>query len=163
VRGFTIGALEQLTDQQVRFAPVARRQEQMARAEKLLGEIEPTRKYPYQFVCYRITDFRSDANPDLLIGGAELKNDLDLFLDRLARSLQVVPLEVPDEAILSLDDVSKQLNVSTKTVLRWRKRGLVGRRVLQNGRHQLGFPLSWSSSSWPRTGIRWSAAGVSRT
>jgi len=142
VRGFIVGALEQLTDQQVRFAPLGRRQEQMARAERLLGEIEPTRKYPYQFVCYRITDYRSDAYPDLLIGGAELKNDLDLFLDRLARSLQGVPLEMPDEAVLSLEDVSRQLNVSTKTVLRWRKRGLVGRRVVQNGRHQLGFPLS---------------------
>lgn len=140
MRRFKVTALEGLTDQQVRFAPAARRQEQMARAEKLLGEVEPTRKYPYQYVCYRITDFRSDAYPDLLIGGADLKHDLDLFLDRLARSLQSVPLELPPDQLLTLEAVSRELNVSTKTVLRWRKRGLIGRRVLQNGRVQLGFP-----------------------
>ena len=62
-------ALKQLTDQQVRFAPPARRLEQLARAERLLAEIEPSRQYPYQFVCFRITDYRPDSYPDLLIDG----------------------------------------------------------------------------------------------
>ena len=39
MRNFKISALQELTDQQVRFAPPARRLEQMARAEKLLTEI----------------------------------------------------------------------------------------------------------------------------
>ena len=60
-------ALKELTDQQVRFAPAARRREQVARAAKLLGELDPGKVYPYQFVCYRITDFRSAAHADLLI------------------------------------------------------------------------------------------------
>src|SRR5262249_56349610 len=92
VPGFKVAALEELSDQQVRFAPVARRREQMARAEKLLGEVEPTRRYPYQYVCYRITEFRSDAYPDLLIPGRDLKHDLERFLDRLARALQPLPI-----------------------------------------------------------------------
>ena len=59
-------ALKQLADQQVRFAPPARRLEQLARAERLLAEIDPARQYPYAFVCFRITDFRPDSYPDLL-------------------------------------------------------------------------------------------------
>jgi RNA polymerase sigma factor (sigma-70 family) len=152
VSEFKQSALEQLTDQQVRFTPVARRREQMVRAEKLLGEVEPNRQYPYQFVCFRITEFRPDAYPDLLIRGADLKHDLELFLDRVARSLQTVPLEESAEPVLtlaeatrqgpvlSLEEISRRLNVSTKTVRRWRKLGLVGRQVLLNGRRHLCFP-----------------------
>ncbi|MCI0441115.1 MAG: hypothetical protein L0177_18585, partial [Chloroflexi bacterium] len=64
---FNHPALEQLTDQQVRFVPPARRMEQLARAERLLAETDPGKQYPYQFVCFRITDYRPDAYPDLLI------------------------------------------------------------------------------------------------
>ena len=57
-------SLKQLTDQQVRFAPPAVRLEQLRNAETLLGEVDVLKEYPYQFVCFRITDFRSDANRD---------------------------------------------------------------------------------------------------
>src|SRR5207302_594437 len=35
--------------------------------------------------------------------------------------------------------ISKKLNVTTKTINRWRKRGLIGLRVLVNGRRHVGF------------------------
>jgi len=60
---FKINALKQLTEQQVRFTPLARRREQQGSAEKLLAEIEPGRNYPYQYVCFRITDFRPEGFP----------------------------------------------------------------------------------------------------
>jgi RNA polymerase sigma factor (sigma-70 family) len=131
-----------LTDQQVRFAPPARRQEQLERAERLLAEVEPGKQYPYQFVCYRITDFRPDSYPDLLIGGEDLRHDLCAFLDEVARSLPAVPVEDVTEPVLTLEEISQRLNVSTKTISRWRGRGLVGRRVVCNGRRQLAFPQS---------------------
>jgi len=75
-------ALRQLTDQlagvekaagparrKALYAPLAARQQQLARAGKLLMEIDAAKKYPYQFVCYRVTDYRTDAYPDLLIDG----------------------------------------------------------------------------------------------
>jgi RNA polymerase sigma factor (sigma-70 family) len=142
VTEFTHEALRELTDQQVRFAPPARRQEQVARAEKLLAEIDPHRVYPYQFVCYRVTDYRSDAHPDLLIPGADLKHDLALFVKRVERSLPPLPIELAAEPMLTLDEVSRQFNVSTKTVSRWRMQGLAARRVIRGGRKQLGFPKS---------------------
>jgi hypothetical protein len=42
VTGFHHLALKELTDQQVRFAPVANRAEQRARAERFRNEIDPT-------------------------------------------------------------------------------------------------------------------------
>jgi RNA polymerase primary sigma factor len=142
VSDFKVPALEQLTDQQVRYAPPGVRQEQLARARRLHREIKTNRQYPYQFVCFRITDYRSNAYPKLLIRGDQLRHDLDLFRDRIARSLQITPLEMPTEPMLSLDQVSKKLNVSTKTIARWRKHGLIGQTVMQNGRRQLRFPQS---------------------
>ncbi len=139
---FNHPALKQLTDQQVRFAPPARRAEQLVRAERLLAEIEPTRLYPYQFVCFRITEYRPDSYPDLLISGEDLRHDLYLFMAELTRSMPPVPVEEVSEPVLTLDEISKRLNVSTKTISRWRDQGLIGRRILCNGKRQLGFPES---------------------
>jgi RNA polymerase primary sigma factor len=139
---FKVAALKQLTDQQVRFAPPARRQQQLARAERLLTEVESARQYPYQYVCYRVTEFRPDAFPDLLIDGRTLEHDLCLLIDALSRSTPALPVEQVTEPVLTLDEVSRQLNVSTKTISRWRECGLVSRRVLCNGRRQVGFVQS---------------------
>jgi RNA polymerase sigma factor (sigma-70 family) len=137
VTGFKHQALKELTDQQVRFAPVAKRAEQRARAERLRAEIDPDKRYPYQFVCFRITDFRPESYSDLLIPGDELIFDLELFI----RSLSV-PVEEANDPIVTLEEVSKRLNVSTKTVRRWRKLGLIGRRIIYNGRNHVGFKQS---------------------
>ncbi len=138
---FRIPALEELCQQQVRFAPPARREEQLKRAKTLLEEIALSKKYPYPFVCYRITEFRPDAYPNLLISGEDLRNDLNLFIDRLSRTLQAAPA-APAEPTLSLDEVCKRFNVSSKTIVRWRKHGLIGQRIVYNGRKQLRFPQS---------------------
>ena len=139
-------ALKQLTDQQVRFAPPPKRQEQIVRAEKLIGEIDPDREYPYQFVCFRVTDYRSDIYPDLLIRGRDLSHDLLLFVRRVERSIPALPIEQALEPMLTLEEISKQFNVSTKTISRWRVRGLVGQRIIKDGRRQLGFPKSMTES-----------------
>src|SRR5690349_11077820 len=99
VSAFEIEALKQLTDQQVRFAPPARRLEQLARAERLLAEIDLGKNYPYQFVCFRITDFRPDTYPDLLIPARDLQHDLGLFIARLAESMPAVRVEEVREPV----------------------------------------------------------------
>jgi RNA polymerase primary sigma factor len=138
VTGFKNPALKQLTDQQVRFAPAARRLEQRGRAERLLAEVDPARQYPYQFVCWRITDFRPDSYPDLLIPGGDLRHDLGLML----KALGVPAPEEPADPMVTLGEISRRLNVSTKTIRRWGKLGLVGRRILCNGKKQLAYRQS---------------------
>jgi RNA polymerase primary sigma factor len=132
-------ALKQLADQQVRFVPPPRRLEQMKRAERLLAEIAADKSYPYQYVCFRITDYRPDAYPDLLIDGLTLDHDLGLLIAELANSLPAVPVEEVSEPVLTLEQMSEKLNVTTKTLNRWRKRGLIGLPVMVHGRRQVGF------------------------
>jgi RNA polymerase primary sigma factor len=129
VTGFTHPALQQLTDQQVRYAPLARRLEQADQARRLLGEIEPGKRYPYQFVCFRVTGFRPDAHADLLIDGAALAGDLREMIRLL-------------DDVVTLEEVSTRLNVSTKTIRRWRKFGLEGKLILRHGKRQLSFRQS---------------------
>ena len=132
-------ALKELADQQVRFAPPLRRLEQLKRAEQLLTEIDPSRAYPYQFVCFRITDFRSEAYAGLLLPGQDVIHDLGLWINELANSLPAIPVEEVAEPVLTIEQISKKLNVTTKTIHRWRKRGLIGIPVVANGHRQLGF------------------------
>ena len=61
--------MKELTDQQVRYATVPRRQEQVARADKLAQEIDAERVYPYSFVCFRLTEYRTDANATVRFSG----------------------------------------------------------------------------------------------
>jgi RNA polymerase primary sigma factor len=156
VTAFKHPALKQLTDQQVRFAPPARRLEQLARAEKLLIEVEAGKRYPYAFICYRITDYRPETHTDLLIEGEELAHDLRLMIAALADKIGALAerveasvlrcppasTEEPHEPIITLDEISKRWNVSTKTIRRWRKLGLVGQPVVCNGRRRVGFVQS---------------------
>jgi RNA polymerase primary sigma factor len=132
-------ALEQLAQQQVRFAPPSRRLDQLAKAERLLSEIDATKEYPYQYVCFKITDYRPDAHPDLVIAGADLLGDLGSFIAELARSMPALRKEEVNEPVLTLEEFSRKLNVTTKTINRWRKRGLIGLPILCNGRRQVGF------------------------
>jgi len=95
-------ALRELADQQVRFAPPPRRLEQLKRAERLLTEIDLGRSYPFQFVYYRVTDFRTETHAALLIPGLELVHDLGLFVHELAHSLPAIPVEEVSEPVMTL-------------------------------------------------------------
>ncbi len=139
---FYTAALKELTEQQTRYAPVARRQSQIANTQKLLSEIDPGKAYPYQYICFRVTEYRSDSHPELMIAGETLRHDLTLFIRRVERSLPAQPIEQTVEPMLTLEEVSKRFNVSTKTISRWRVKGLAARRVKVNGRSQLGFPTN---------------------
>jgi len=134
VAAFKQPALMQLTDQQVRFAPPARRAEQLARARKLLDEVEPGRSYPYQFVCFRVTEFRPESLRDLVIPGSDLAHDLALFIEALGGTVPAA-----EQELVTLEQLSQRLNVSTKTIRRWRKLGLVGQRVLRGGKRQVCY------------------------
>jgi RNA polymerase sigma factor (sigma-70 family) len=162
MKKFKVDALHELTDQQVRFAPPLRRLEQLARAEKLLNEIDAQREYPYQYVCFRITEFRPESYPTLVIPGGDLRHDLGLFISELARSMPALKPEDVNEPVFTMEEFSRKLNVTTKTINRWRKRGLIGLPVLHNGRRHIGFlpslvdPFLTAHSNWVKRGARFS-------
>lgn len=131
-------AMKQLKEQQVRFSPRDVRLAQIERAEKLLAEIDREMNYPYHDLCEKITSYRPDRYPDLMLTGEEAAHDLRCFVEDLSDSANI-KVETIDEPVLTLDDVSKRFNVSTKTVDRWRSKGLVSRRLLFGNRKRVGF------------------------
>lgn len=143
MNGFHHPELAQLTDQLVRYSPVAKRRDQWSRACQLLNEIDPLKSYPYGYVVFRVCEYRADAHGDKLFSGEQLQDDLRQMIDRLDQSLPARPIEEAPEPMLTLEQISKVFQVSTKTVRRWKKEfGLVGWRVICNGRRHLGFPQS---------------------
>lgn len=129
-------ALMLLEDQLTRFTPVGRKTQQQERAEKFLHEIDASKKYPYQFICFRITGYRPDSFPDLRIDGSDLLHDLPILIQSLASSQPEV------EPVYTVEEVSKLWNVSTKTVRRWKKLGLIGLKIVRGGKRKLGYTKS---------------------
>jgi RNA polymerase sigma factor (sigma-70 family) len=76
--------------------------------------------------------------PDLVLSGEETIHDLRCFVEDLSDSADI-PVEQVNEPVLTVGDVSRRYNVSTKTVDRWRNRGLVSRRFLFGNRKRVGF------------------------
>jgi RNA polymerase primary sigma factor len=130
--------IRQLRDQQVRFAPREKKLEQVAQAEKLLSELDPSRTYTYEYVCYRITNFRPETAPSQRIPGKDAWHDLLLFVEDVSDSADV-PIEDAGQQVLTVEALAKQFNVSTKTISRWRRLGLVSRRFMMDGRKRVGF------------------------
>ena len=81
-------AMKQLKDQQTRYAPKERRLEQVERAEQLLGEIEAAKRYPYEYLCFRITGYRPDGWPALVLDGGDVQHDLRLFVEDLSATVR---------------------------------------------------------------------------
>ena len=130
--------LKQLRDQQVRFAPREKKLEQVERAERLLGEIDTSRSYSYEYLCYRITDYRPEAERNAVMSGDQANHDLRLFVEDLSDAAHIRIEDVPEPVHL-VDALSKMFHVSTKTISRWRNQGLVSRRFVVDGRKRVGF------------------------
>jgi RNA polymerase primary sigma factor/RNA polymerase sigma factor len=130
--------LRQLRDQQVRYAPREKKIDQANRAERLIGELDPRRTYTYEFVCYRVTDYRPESFASVKLTGEEAAHDLRLFVEDVSDAADL-PAEAAGERVLTVEDLSKLYKVSTKTVSRWRQQGLVSRRFNFDGRKRVGF------------------------
>ncbi|MGQ9563207.1 MAG: sigma-70 family RNA polymerase sigma factor [Thermogutta sp.] len=134
---YRIPALRELCYQVVRFTPSAKKIEQMNQAERLLSELRPDKWYSYGWLCYRITRFRPDKPGEQFLG-EDVRHDLILFIEDVA---ETVPLEAESvlERFYMLQELAERFNVSTKTITRWRREGLVSRRFLIGGRVRIGF------------------------
>ena len=135
---YRVSAIRELRDQQVRFAPREKKLDQVAAAEKLLAEIEPDRVYTYEYLSYRITRFRPEAHCEVTFVGREAKHDLGLFVDDLSDAANV-PADSVGERVVTIEELAKRFNVSTKTISRWRRLGLISRRFVMDGRKRVGF------------------------
>jgi RNA polymerase sigma factor (sigma-70 family) len=139
---FRIDTIADLS-RQLTFSPHDARVAQVQSAEELLHLVDPARAYPLDFVIFKITGYHpkrvSDEN---LLTGLALQHDLGLLIERVSDSLDLCT-EAAAEPVLTIDDVTEKFNVTSKTIQRWRRRGLPARRfTFADGKRRVGFLLS---------------------
>jgi RNA polymerase sigma factor (sigma-70 family) len=115
---------------QLTLSPLRLRWQQIAGVERLLGMISSEGTYPYELICYHITGYknrRSEPKPALL--GKKLIGDLVSLSEHISRKANL-PLTSIAEKYLTQEELADKLEVSTKTIRRWRSRGLMGIRAV---------------------------------
>src|SRR5881296_975241 len=96
-------ALRQLA----RFAPKDRRLQQLDRAEGLLAEIRPETRYPFDYLCFRITGYRPEQSTTLVVDGVDVQHDLRLLIEELSRTVNQ-EVDQAREPVLTVEAVSKK-------------------------------------------------------
>ena len=104
--------IKELRDQLTRFAPKAKKVEQATLAEKLYGEIEDDRSYAFDYLCFRITNYRPETPSRHNIASADLKHDLRMLIEDLSDSADLAITEI-GEHVFTVDELSKKFNVSS--------------------------------------------------
>ncbi|MCK4914448.1 MAG: hypothetical protein KAS69_07650, partial [Planctomycetes bacterium] len=99
---------------QMRFMPEKQRRKQLDAAEKLLTIIDNKKQYPFDFVCFHITEF----NPKIptqqqLINGDELADDLQIFIAKLSSQF-ARPAAEYRQKIYNIEELAAKFEVATK-------------------------------------------------
>ena len=127
---------------QMEFTPADARLAQLTNAEDLLLTLGPGRAYPFDFIVFKITGYHPKSVAADLLTGMALQHDLGLLIERVSDSLDLMAQDVV-EPVLQIDDVCQRFNVTSKTIQRWRRRGLPGRRfTFADGKRRIGFLLT---------------------
>ncbi len=114
---------------QLRLSPVRLRLKQLDATEDLIDLLESNRRYPYEFVCHQITGYRPKGEyVNKVLTGTSLIEDLIVLVEDLSLSAPVSVTAMP-MACWSTEELAERLRVSTKTICRWRKRGMPGRKL----------------------------------
>lgn len=138
---FRIQSLGELA-RQLQFTPQETRAQQVAAAEELLHSLEGLKAYPIDFIVYRITGYRPRQVDETLLTGLALQHDLGLLIEQVSRTLDV-HTDALSEPILQIEDVTERFNVTSKTIQRWRRKGLPARRfIFPDGKRRVGFLIS---------------------
>lgn len=142
-------ALPKITDaaladlaRQLRFAPAAKRIAHVERLEALAAEVDPSGSYPIEWITFRLTGYRSDASADLgrIVSGESLLANLSALAEALTKDAGLSFESLRTAGALDLSSIAAAFGASVKTIERWRRRGLVARRTLdQHGVHRLAF------------------------
>jgi len=138
---FRIDTLDDLA-RQLTFSPHEARVAQIAAAEDLLHTLQANKAYPIDFVIFRITGYHPKHEEPILLPGAALQHDLGQLIEAVSDSLNLTAASLA-EPVLSIDDVTEKFNVTSKTIQRWRRKGLPARRLIfADGKRRVGFLLS---------------------
>lgn len=135
--------IEPLADlaRQMAFAPRDTRLAQVTAAEEFLHELDVNKAYPLELLVHKITGYRPRDYTEDLYAGQAVQHDLGLLIEVVSDSLDI-RTDQTEEPVLTIDDVTARFNVTSKTIQRWRRRGLPGRRfIFADGKRRVGFLL----------------------
>ncbi len=125
--------------QQLTYSPPEKRELQLAAAYDLFPHIDPAKDYPWEFILFRITGYRPKEAVEHATDGHDLRADLAQLIEFLSDTLSINVAQAT-QRVLSLSEVMQQFSVSSKTIQRWRRQGLLAQRyVFEDGRKRLGF------------------------
>lgn len=137
-----LSQIESLASQLLR-GPRRLRLRQLLNIEFLLSVVEPGRQYPYEFVCHGLTGYRPparNAHAARMLDGEALIVDLVTLAEILSEDAD---LATDDDfgPLFTVPELARRLDVSTKTIFRWRRRGLSGWKFrCRDRRTRLMFP-----------------------
>lgn len=123
---------------QLSYAPPDRIRGQVERAEELAEQIERGASYPVDWLVYRLTGYRGEDVTTRSVSGGVLLAELSAFVERLSHAGGLTLREEPGAVVSG--DLTRRWGVNRKTLERWRRDGLVGRRLIDDrGRSVLAF------------------------
>ena len=123
-----------------RFSPIRQKLKMLETAQELSAIISPQQQYPFEFVCYKITGYRPEtlAAPHL-INGEILSSDLACFVLSMSKTISQ-PVQMITEKFYTIDELAEKLDVSAKTINRWRKKGLISRSLIfEDGKRKIAI------------------------
>lgn len=123
-----VPALAEL-DRQLRFVPAHAARLHVQRAESLLPRIDPSVGYPSDWLVFQITGMRSDNVPADVAPGDAILSDLPAFIERISIIAAFNADELRAQGWIALTELAKRWSVSTRTLQRFKRLGLVGRRA----------------------------------
>ncbi len=120
------------------LSPVRLRLRQLAGVRWLIHQADAARDYPYAFVCFHITGFRPRRMDDTVLNGKALAGDLAQLMDEITAA-HPLPPEAARGRLWDAEALARRFKVSTKTISRWRTRGLPGCWYALSDRPRLAF------------------------
>lgn len=111
----------------------------LARIDELGPQIDAGLVYPEDWVVFRVTGYRPDIDAPALIPGGALLGDLSALGESISESAGLTMDDIPGDHE-TIDSLSSRWGVSRKSIERYRRLGLIARRVdLGSGRRRVVF------------------------
>ncbi|MEM9166769.1 MAG: hypothetical protein AAGB48_07060 [Planctomycetota bacterium] len=125
---------ERLADlaRQLRFAPKSALVRDLHRTEQLAFELDAEGSFPIDYVVFRVTGYRPEQSAGTeVISGHDLLGELATLAEHLSAAAKIALSSL--DGALAADELCERWSVSRKTLERYRRRGLLSRRVVGAG------------------------------
>ncbi len=122
-----------------RFAARKNALQALATLDTIAERIAPEEAYDSRWLIHELTGYTPDAG-DAIFPGDALITELSAFAERISVELALREDEVGDA--LSVDDLAARWSVSRRTIERYRRQGLVARRVGEGAAARLLFTVA---------------------